>query len=461
MALTFGVEIEIFLDKTPNALKKLIKNIVHCDSFDAYLEQYENMYSVYNTKLSAYEIVEKIDDILLDLDNSKSIEDKTNELLELLSNNISSQDSAIIFLLIIQFLCDSENKKKRKLSTRSTSGTAGKDIKYQLNVYSQINNNIVTITQPQQFIVSTCRTIKHDNAYVWTLDYDSSVIFRDITSKIVKDKEICYSEIKDKGIEKKAKDIIPYIEFVSGILNSADEVKYSCKKLFKDLKKLSSSCNSVQTSNHIHFALKDGKFIDNPVLVFSLCYVTYMFQPLIHALCRPERKNSKYCKPLELSFNDKDTINNLLHVNLYKLDNNQDSKFLTFDSYNRTDKMKLISKMFHAKDTNNYHPDTNEYIVDKYMLLNLKNICFDTIPTIELRIKHGSNSYQEISCFCHLIGGLYKIAFEMANIVYKHASVHECFTNCVNTKTLEDNNLAINMLIKKNDVRTFLKNQLM
>ena len=306
MALTFGVEIEIFLDKTPNALKKLIKNVVHCDSFDAYLEQYENMYSVYNTKLSAYEIVEKIDDILLDLDNSKSIEDKTNELLELLSNNISSQDSAIIFLLIIQFLCDSENKKKRKLSTRSTSGTAGKDIKYQLNVYSQINNNIVTITQPQQFIVSTCRTIKHDNAYVWTLDYDSSVIFRDITSKIVKDKEICYSEIKDKGIEKKAKDIIPYIEFVSGILNSADEVKYSCKKLFKDLKKLSSSCNSVQTSNHIHFALKDGKFIDNPILVFSLCYVTYIFQPLIHALCRPERKNSKYSKPLELSFNDKD-----------------------------------------------------------------------------------------------------------------------------------------------------------
>ena len=85
MTLSFGVEIEIFLDKTSDTLKKLIKNIVHCATFDEYLEQYENMYSIYNTKLSAYNVVKEIDDILFDLDNSKSIEDKTTELVKLLS----------------------------------------------------------------------------------------------------------------------------------------------------------------------------------------------------------------------------------------------------------------------------------------------------------------------------------------------------------------------------------------
>lgn len=456
MSLTFGVEMEMFVERTFKLINIIAKELVKNNSVKEYIQNNEEGYSKFNKDLSC-DMVDKIDEIL----NSNALKDrKIQEIADFLQEyRIRYEEIDIIALIVTKLLCkvsnnknlkrertmmeiDQDQPKKRKrtddsdgsLSNSSSKATTRYNHLVYLDVpYNKSKLALASASNPtktnenKDVVIYDISGCDQNTKHIWTLDIDISVSFKiaDITEKIMQpiyDCQYGYRSIYDKQEAICFKDVIPYFEFVSGIFQSPQDAGEGVRMLIKHLNKLSTEpINASQTSNHIHFAPKDGRdFKKDHMLVYCVQYVWFIFQDIFYDMCHSNRRQSKYCQPLVLddmfrtaSYND--IVSRFTYtLNREKNSSNgiwSDKEAKSLSSYGPCDRIKVISKIFHDEHMEYMN---GKYIVDRYMISNLKNITTkDGKPTIEIRAKHGNNSSKEIEVFCQFIEALYNIAVRL------------------------------------------------
>jgi len=196
--------------------------------------------------------------------------------------------------------------------------------------------------------------------------------------------KICklYHKIDDKpdnftNIE--SKSVFEYIEFVSRIFESPTDVKNGLTNLNKKIDEFFGKelFNSNKTSNHIHFSLnKNGEIqtAKDPEFIMVFISLWYILEEFIFSLCAYFRKGEKFCKSISSHIKD-------LPLNII---NGITEKYI----------LQLCSTQYFD-------------LTDRSHTLNITNL-FETDvksdkPTLEIRIKHGSNDPEETYQFCILI----------------------------------------------------------
>jgi hypothetical protein len=252
--LTFGIEMEMFIKNTI-IIQKIIREEMTFN--ECYTFQELVSLIITETTYLKNEFIKYKSPFTRSIDNEDF---KINEL--------QSEDYYLIMLIITYIIC-----KNKKLSftlfhyvTRCNGDIIYfKDYKQQLNWYYDIDRSVNSY-----FNVKTYRTI-----------YDKF-------PKILL-----------------PKDLIMHTEFVSGIYDNPEEVKYGVSTLISSLTDLKLiPLHSEHTSNHIHFSIKkensDDLGIKDPYLIFCITYIFYVLQNFIYLICLPERRISEYCAPLEI-----------------------------------------------------------------------------------------------------------------------------------------------------------------
>tara|TARA_B000000475_G_scaffold268558_1_gene261222 strand:+ start:4849 stop:6447 length:1599 start_codon:yes stop_codon:yes gene_type:complete len=282
--LTFGIELEMFI-KLNKSLYLLINEEIKKHGFTKIEELINYIYKKLK-KMNPY-IVHK----------SNFIQNVNN--IKFNNTELSEDDSYIIMLIIAFIICNNKHYFSVSLN----------DILMQN--YSYI---IKKLNLPNCNKFSKSNKLKIN----WHYDPDTSIQYSYLNKSIN-----TYKTIKQKNKEKLTlENHVPYTEFVSSIFNNPEEVKNGMDLLMSSLqKKLKLSCfHSIQTSNHIHFSIKQNK-LDDPYIIFQITYVFYILQNFIYLICLPDRRNSKYCNPLKIlpsnlkNLDDK-TINEFFSSNI-------------------------------------------------------------------------------------------------------------------------------------------------
>jgi hypothetical protein len=287
--LTFGIELEMFI-KLNKSLYLLINEEIKKHGFTKIEELINHIYKKLK-KMNPY-ILHK----------SNFIENVNN--IKFNNTELSEDDSYIIMLIIAFIICNNKHYFSVSLN----------DILMQN--YSYI---IKKLNLPNCNIFSKSNKLKIN----WHYDPDMSIQYSYLNKSIN-----TYKTIKQKNKEKLTlENHVPYTEFVSSIFNNPEEVKNGMDLLMSSLqKKLKLSCfHSIQTSNHIHFSIKqntENKLgIYDPYIIFQITYVFYILQNFIYLICLPDRRNSKYCRRLQVSPSniknlDDKTINQFFNSNI-------------------------------------------------------------------------------------------------------------------------------------------------
>lgn len=272
--LTFGIEMEMFIKlnkRVYQLIKKQISNHKDVNNIKQLIDYiYTNSLKKKNPFIKNY--------------NEDTSKFAFNLLNGYYTNTILSQEDAYIIILIITYIICNNNDSKFSLSLFNINGDS--PLLFH-NCNSPIN---------------------------WYYDPDISIQYNsnlEVTT---------YKTIADKKKKKLTpNNHIPYVEFVSSVFNNSTEVKNGVDLLLDSLvKKLKLNIfHSIQTSNHIHFSIKNHSptslGINDPIIIFKITYVFYVLQNLIYLMCLPSRKNSRFCNPLIISNNidDIDDIDDL------------------------------------------------------------------------------------------------------------------------------------------------------
>jgi hypothetical protein len=259
--LTFGIEMEMFI-----GLNKRVYQLIK--------EQISNHEQVNNIK----QLIDYIYMKSLKKENpfKNYSEDTSKFALNLFNGHytntiLSQEDSYIIILILIYIICNN------------------KDSKYSFSLFN--------INGESPLLFHNCRSPIN-----WYYDPDVSIQY-DSNIEVT-----TYKTIVDKKKKRLTpNNHIPFVEFVSSVFNDSTEVKTGIDLLLESLeKKLKLNIfHSIQTSNHIHFSIKNDNpgslGINDPKIIFKITYVFYVLQNLIYLMCLPNRRKSAYCNPLIIS----------------------------------------------------------------------------------------------------------------------------------------------------------------
>lgn len=287
--LTFGIELEMFI-KLNKSLYLLIIQEIKKHSFTKIEELINHIYKKLK-KPNPY-IYHK-SNFIHNINNNTFI-----------YTDLSEDDSYIIILIIAYIICNDKYYFSLSLT----------DIV--MHEYSYI---IKKLNLPDCNKFSKSNKLKVS----WHYDPDMSIRYSYLNKSAN-----TYKTIKHLYKDKLTfENHVPYIEFVSSIFNNSEEVKNGMDLLMSSLqKKLKLTCfHSIQTSNHIHFSIKQNTQhklgIYDPYIIFQITYVFYILQNFIYLICLPDRRNSKYCNPLQVlpsnikNLDDK-TINQFFDSNI-------------------------------------------------------------------------------------------------------------------------------------------------
>jgi hypothetical protein len=335
------------------------------------------------------------------------------------NTELSEDDSYIIMLIIAFIICN--NKHYFSLSLN--------DILMQN--YSYI---IKKLNLPNCNKFSKSNKLKIN----WHYDPDMSIQYSYLNKSIN-----TYKTIKQKNKEKLTlENHVPYTEFVSSIFNNPEEVKNGMDLLMSSLqKKLKLSCfHSIQTSNHIHFSIKqntENKLgIYDPYIIFQITYVFYILQNFIYLICLPDRRHSKYCRRLQVlpsnikNLDDK-TINQFFNSNII---------LPNIKSYQN------IKHYFNIQETTRLQSLIQSYSNEKTSLLQQSNTTKQLIKKINnlqkeidklTKIDHTKYNSQQFSKTYHITIPFNKLLFNDKLIVLLNL-----FQNQINYKY--DNFLKVN-----------------
>jgi len=422
--LNYGIEIECFLIKTEKFIEyMMIDYILELDKFI----EINKTISVYDDEIIDNEYL----NLIFTFFNKEEKEYITNaDLLENKIKIIEYIKNKLIDIFndqedVKKFICKYLNIEKYKFSL--------KDTYYQINQIEISKDKHIDIVDDikDKYICGT----KKDKDVSYIVDTDLSV-----SCYKRKDKSIFYNNIKDSNITKLYYyDVISNTEFVSGIFRTKNDVKNGLNLFFDYLKDIFGDdnvlLNSSETSNHIHFSFNNNdKVILKPDINFILVFVClyYIIEPLLFNFCIKSRTDNKYCKAMKPKLYD-----NGISLEIFN----------GIEDYN--EKLNKIMETFFV-------------VNDRYNALNLQNLITFNIgvteskPTIELRIKHGSNDAEEIYKFCELIEIIVNISYkiyeklkEKENIfelIEKETKLHSTIQEYIKTKTKKSLNKILDIL---------------
>lgn len=396
--LNYGIEHELILKKT-NKFNDIIANYIYDELFDKdntlkkeyfditalKIKLLDFFYYDINPKYSnPYKVIYNFINRLITITNIRP-----NDIALFFKNiNICDNTDVDFSKLLKKILCKNYKKNnKLKFTEVYTERMYLKNINL-----SQINNIYGYYYVSKKELSDSCGDT---DGYNFLIDIDFSV-----STLICNYKQInYYNNIKNKDFQKLSNnDIIPYIEIISGIYKSINDLYNGTHLLFKYLNKEFNDTNLLlnnnTTSNHIHISFNiDNNVLYEPNLEFILIfiYLWCLIEPFIFKLCIKSRRNNYYCKMC-------------LKTNNISIKNNIDDIIKINDDY--ITKYSNIINLF-----NGY----NKYKNNRYFAINLLNLSKSKNsraykPTIEFRIKHGSNDAYEIFMFCTIIDAIFNIA---------------------------------------------------
>ena len=175
--------------------------------------------------------------------------------------------------------------------------------------------------------------------------------------------------------------------------------------------------NNSTTSNHIHFSLgEQGEILKNPVKLLHVCSFWLYFEPLFMFLVPEWRRNNEYCLTMFQRITDK--------IGLRE----NKAKQLLFN-------FKAVEKHIRKEPSNE---DAIAMIIGlfqgdptcektRFACFNMINMLPGKIGTVEISLKHGSTSANELAWFVKLFGRFLQRVDEI------NQDAHEYFTSTTPT----------------------------
>lgn len=238
-------------------------------------------------------------------------------------------------------------------------------------------------------------TMNYEAGSSWIVEHDSSV--RLLQQKSVEPSNYLYLT-PSKWIKKTRFDytassadiILENLEFVSPILklkdildsNSVVQTVYA-KQFNKNGMRF---LNNTTTSNHLHYSIVN-KIGGNSIEYFRdvnilkrICLAWLYFEPVFLRICPWWRRNNAYCKPMR----------QILTESLSKKHDIIKELFIAGCEHGILEELDNVHKviMFFQGDPKDKS--------NRYAAFNLMNLVDGGIGTIEIRIKHGSNDFEEL-----------------------------------------------------------------
>ena len=217
----------------------------------------------------------------------------------------------------------------------------------------------------------------------WVVCHDGSVTLTQKRALFTKFYENIYSfatKQQHNDLLQRANNVLQHVEIVSPIL-----YPYTYRPIFDDIfthilpmQNGLFYFNNSKTSNHIHVSCGDE--FRNPNKLFDVCMMWWRFEQLFLYLCPKWRRENRYCLPMQ----------HILEKNFdhnYLLQN-----FMTGYPRNNVD-------LFAVIETFQGNPLEKS---NRYAAFNMLNLAPGGIGTVEIRIKHGSTDYMELSMFIEL-----------------------------------------------------------
>ena len=252
--LTFGIEMELFIKLDKNLYTLIYNEIIT-----------NNCHTIQELLNHIYTQIKRVNPFSYVYDTAFS---KNVNSQQFTNTKLTANDTYVIILIISHIICKNNHY-------------------HSFSLFDKLRNDD---TNP--LILPNCKSKIN-----WFYDEDTSLAV----------KHSNYSNIY-KTIKKLLKgklipdNHVPYTEFVSSVFSNSEQVKIGVDLLLNSLqKKLKlTPFHAIQTSNHIHFSIKDKKLgITNPYIIFQITYVFYILQNFIYLICLPNRRTSHYCRPLQ------------------------------------------------------------------------------------------------------------------------------------------------------------------
>lgn len=423
--LNYGIEFECAFDMI-NVIDFFIKNtFIYENLFDFIFNysKYEKVDNYINNIFKYLFKTNELDHIIDKYDKIKEIKinTKDNKYFEYIIsnfNNITLQKEFIdhFFLLLNEIF---NYIKSNNFLNNSLDGLFYYFLNYNkidysiINIIKYINDSYenIVIYRGQNDISKLLPTYDENFNYITKpLNDDNKIylLYVNDESVICDNSNELYTTISNIKKNKSIYSLINYCEFISQIFISTDDVKNKLSILYNNLGNYFINCQ--RTSTHVHISFNFNNNIIKPDInhIIFITALSYIIQNDIFDYVLYFRNNNSYCQ---------------------KLNHNKEFNDIYFTSNYNDNLLLLINIFFESSNMSNFSKNRYFWI----NILNLMNNNSTRPPTLEFRLKHGSNDAIEMSNFCKLYELLIKYAIKLSNKFIKEN---------------EDNNFNINDVIK-------------
>jgi len=257
----------------------------------------------------------------------------------------------------------------------------------------------------------------------WALTFDRSVKSSGIDDLLYREDE----NVKLMAVDSEETHVLDFMEFVSPIISwdniewlnmFMNEIKVQRSQQENSNKYTTETCNNTYptnidgkfiyvdnntTSNHVHLSY-GNKFAKNKLLTFNAARAWWIYEPLFMMLVLPSRRINPYCESMH-SKCIRRSGNNLRNVetifkSIHIAKGNDDNDDIVFQLPSSTNPERIsnwtirtVVDIFQGFVTDDNNVTTRP---DRYAAYNMTNLLAG-IPTIEVRLKHGSSDpYQNM-----------------------------------------------------------------
>lgn len=237
-------------------------------------------------------------------------------------------------------------------------------------------------------------TNQHSNAPFYTVTDDASVKLAPDMDPILFYRTF-EDVISDRSAKRPPNHIIQGVEMSSRILTT-DDINPSAATTFDafltsntTVHKTLSYWHNRTTSNHVHFSYHDQTFYRNPMTLAKICMVYWYYEPVLLLLVGHWRRRSTYADSMRNQLKAVKNFKNLF----FHVDGSNFQEFLSSQGL----ELDLASVVFLFQN-------------DRYSAFNMYNLAPNSIGTIEVRLKHGSNDPLENKMWMLLLALMFKAA---------------------------------------------------
>ena len=260
-----------------------------------------------------------------------------------------------------------------------------------------LSNNIIIYNDINKLLPSYNKDLSYKN--IPSLSNNKIYLMKIKDDSVICDCDYSYTDLTSDIVPNNI--IVNCFEFITEVFKNTDDINRKLSILYDKVKNKFLNC--ISTSQHVHISFNNFSNVIRPnnnhiLFITSLCYI---IQKDISKYVIYFRNDNHFCH----------------HLNYHK---KYKSIIFNKNDQNYNDNLIKIFKIFYDFDNND-----NIYRKCRYFWLNLLNLYIiddkSTIrpPTLEFRIKHGSNDSLELSNFCKLYEIIIKKGIELSDEFFK------------------------------------------